>query len=41
MYSDEMHRAYHDERHEYPIIYGDFFFMEALFKLKGSGIFMW
>ena len=32
--------AYHDERHEYPIIYGDFFFMEALFKLKGSGIFM-
>ena len=33
--------AYYDERHEYPIIYGDFFFMEALFKLKGSGIFMW
>ncbi len=33
--------VYHDERHEYPIIYGDFFFMEALFKLKGSGIFMW
>lgn len=33
--------AYHDRRHEYPIIYGDFFFMEALFKLKDSGIFMW
>ena len=33
--------AYHDSRHEYPIIYGDFFFMEALFKLKDGGIFMW
>ncbi|MDY3917437.1 MAG: glycoside hydrolase family 88 protein [Candidatus Limivivens sp.] len=33
--------AYHDQNHEYNIIYGDFFFMEALWKLKGSGIFMW
>ena len=33
--------AYHDKAHEYPIIYGDFFFMEALFKLKGNDIFMW
>lgn len=33
--------AYHDREHEYPIIYGDFFFMEALFKLKGNDYFMW
>lgn len=33
--------AYHDKEHEYPIIYGDFFFMEALFKLKGNDYFMW
>lgn len=33
--------AYHDKEHESTIIYGDYFFMEALFKLKGNGIFMW
>ena len=24
-----------------PIIYGDFFFVEALFKLKGNDFFIW
>lgn len=33
--------AYHDQKHEFNIIYGDFFFMEALFKLKGNDVFMW
>lgn len=33
--------SYHEEKHEYPIIYGDFFFMEALLKLKKIGIFIW
>lgn len=33
--------SYHEREHEYPIIYGDFFFMEALFKLKGNDYFMW
>ena len=28
--------AYHDQKHEYPIIYGDFFFIEAIFKLMGK-----
>ena len=34
--NQSVHKAYHDREHEYPIIYGDFFFMEALFKLKGN-----
>ena len=33
--------AYHDKKHEYPIIYGDFFFIEAMFKLMGNGLFIW
>jgi unsaturated chondroitin disaccharide hydrolase len=33
--------AYHTKEHEYPIIYGDYFFMEALFKLKGNDFFLW
>lgn len=33
--------AYHKKEHELPIIYGDYFFMEALFKLKGSDFFLW
>ena len=33
--------AYHDQKHEYPIIYGDFFFIEAIFKLMGNGLFIW
>lgn len=33
--------AYHDETHEYSIIYGDYFFMEAIYKLTGKEFFMW
>lgn len=33
--------AYHNQEHEFNIIYGDFFFMEAMFKLKGDDIFLW
>lgn len=33
--------AYHKKEHEFPIIYGDYFFMEALFKLKGDAFFIW
>ncbi len=31
--------SYHSQEHEFPIIYGDYFFMEALFKLKGQDFF--
>ncbi|MBO5197348.1 MAG: glycoside hydrolase family 88 protein [Lachnospiraceae bacterium] len=33
--------AYHDAAHEYPIIYGDYFYLEAIFKLNGSHILLW
>lgn len=33
--------AYHDEKHNFPIIYGDYFFTEAVFKLCGKELFMW
>ena len=33
--------AYHDEAHEFPIIYGDYYLCEALFKLKGKNTFLW
>ena len=33
--------AYHDERHNFPIVYGDYFFTEAVFKLCGKELFMW
>ena len=33
--------AYHDKNHEFSIIYGDYYFMEALFKLKGNDVFLW
>lgn len=33
--------AYHNREHEYHIIYGDYYFMEAIFKLKGNDIFLW
>lgn len=33
--------AYHDAAHEFPIIYGDYFFMEAIFKLTGAGVYLW
>jgi len=33
--------AYHSREHEFNIIYGDYYFMEALFKLKGTDVFIW
>ena len=33
--------AYHDKTHEFNIIYGDYYFIEAIFKLKGNDIFIW
>ncbi|QAA33522.1 glycoside hydrolase family 88 protein [Clostridium manihotivorum] len=33
--------AYHDERHEFSIIYGDYYFIEAIWKLTGKELFIW
>ncbi|NMO94974.1 glycoside hydrolase family 88 protein [Paenibacillus lemnae] len=33
--------AYHAARHHESIIYGDFYFMEAIFKLKGNDLYLW
>ncbi len=33
--------AYHDKEHEFPIIYGDYYFIEAIWKLTGREVFMW
>lgn len=33
--------AYHSAEHEYSIIYGDFFFLEALLKCQGNDHYMW
>ncbi len=33
--------AYHDTKHEFPIIYGDYFFMEAIFKLRDTAVYLW
>lgn len=33
--------AYHEEKHNFPIIYGDYYFTEAVLKLCGKELFMW
>lgn len=33
--------SYHEINHHYPIIYGDFFFMEAIYKLRENDILLW
>ena len=33
--------AFHDEDHEFSIIYGDYYFIEAIWKLTGEEIFIW
>ncbi|QOV18455.1 glycoside hydrolase family 88 protein [Blautia liquoris] len=33
--------AFHDEKHEYSIIYGDYYFIEAIWKLTEQDIFIW
>ena len=30
--------AYHDNKHEFAIIYGDYYFIEALMKLTGDAL---
>jgi len=33
--------AYHDKKHEFSIIYGDYYFLEALMKLNKKELFIW
>ncbi|CAH1195551.1 Unsaturated glucuronyl hydrolase [Paenibacillus auburnensis] len=33
--------AYHNPNRHTPIIYGDYYFMEAVFKLKGNDLYLW
>lgn len=33
--------AYHDKKHEFSIIYGDYYFIEAIWKLTGQELFIW
>ena len=33
--------AYHDKDHEFAIIYGDYYFIEALMKLSAHELFIW
>ncbi|CAN7381653.1 glycoside hydrolase family 88 protein [Paenibacillus sp. LjRoot153] len=33
--------AYHSATHHHAIIYGDYYFMEAIFKLKGNDLYLW
>nr|MCR5657057.1 glycoside hydrolase family 88 protein [Butyrivibrio sp.] len=33
--------AYHDEKHHFPIIYGDYYYIEALLYLLGKGEYLW
>ena len=33
--------AYYDKAHNFPVIYGDYFFLEAIFRLTGEESFIW
>ena len=33
--------SYHDQKHEFPIIYGDYYYIEAIWKLTGKELFIW
>ncbi|MCR5486546.1 MAG: glycoside hydrolase family 88 protein [Lachnospiraceae bacterium] len=33
--------SYHDEKHNFPIIYADYFYIEAILKLTGKALFIW
>ena len=38
---DKCSAAFHEDRHEYHIIYGDYYFIEAIWKLTGEELFIW
>ena len=33
--------AYHDSRHHFTMVYADYFYIEAIYKLNNTGILMW
>ena len=33
--------AYHAERHHFTMVYADYYFLEALYKLAGEDVHMW
>lgn len=33
--------AFHDKTHEFPIIYGDYYFIESILRLTGKELFIW
>ena len=33
--------SYHDKNHEFPIIYGDYYYIEAIWKLTDKELFIW
>ena len=33
--------AYGDEKHNFPIVYGDYYYIEAIWKLTGEELFIW
>ena len=33
--------SYHANEHHFAIIYGDYYFLEALLKLKGNELYIW
>lgn len=33
--------AYYAKAHHHPIIYGDYYFIESIFKLKGNDLYLW
>lgn len=33
--------AYHDKEHEFPIIYGDYYLIEAIFRITGEETYIW
>lgn len=34
-------QAYHEDTHNFPIVYADYYYMEAIWKLTGEEIFLW
>lgn len=38
---DKCTGAYHDKEHNFPIIYGDYYLIEAILRLTGDALFIW